>query len=66
MGVRDFLELNSLQCVDSKGIVLATWELAQPGDEFQARLTVKYAALGIITEVVTTLTLNRIAQSLNW
>ncbi|KAH8096598.1 hypothetical protein BXZ70DRAFT_1009602 [Cristinia sonorae] len=55
-----------LECVDSKGVILASWELAEPGDEFHARLTVKPAALSLITEVVTTLTLNRIGSSLNW
>ncbi|TCD64235.1 hypothetical protein EIP91_004337 [Steccherinum ochraceum] len=64
---RVFVQLKSFrQCVDNKGAALATWEIAQPGDEFHGRLTIKHAALSMITELLTTLTLNRIALSLNW
>ncbi|PCH40747.1 hypothetical protein WOLCODRAFT_88793 [Wolfiporia cocos MD-104 SS10] len=55
-----------LECIDSKGGTVALWETSQLRDEFHARLTVKQSALAIITELVTTLTLNRIALSLNW
>ena len=54
------------QCVDSKGNVIALWETSQLADPFAAKLTIKHAALPIITEIVTTLTLNRIAQVSNW
>lgn len=54
------------QCIDSKGSTVAIWETSQLQDEFHARLTVRLSALAIITEIVTTLTLNRIASILNW
>lgn len=55
-----------LECIDSKGSTVAIWETSQLQDEFHARLTVRLSALAIITEIVTTLTLNRIASILNW
>ncbi|OBZ70467.1 hypothetical protein A0H81_09559 [Grifola frondosa] len=54
------------ECVDGKGVVVATWETSQLEDEFHARITIKHAALAVVTEIITTLTLNRIAQVLNW
>ncbi|RDB19983.1 hypothetical protein Hypma_013032 [Hypsizygus marmoreus] len=45
---------------------LATWELSHPEDDFHARLTVRAGGLPIVTEVVTTLALNRMAQMLSW
>ncbi|GLB34263.1 hypothetical protein LshimejAT787_0111470 [Lyophyllum shimeji] len=45
---------------------LAVWELSHPEDEFHARLTIKPLGLPIVTEVVTTLALNRMAQQLGW
>ncbi|CCM05536.1 uncharacterized protein FIBRA_07762 [Fibroporia radiculosa] len=54
------------ECCDSKGLTVALWEISQLEDEFHARLTVQHSALAIITELVTTLTLNRIALILNW
>ena len=45
---------------------LAVWEHSLPDDEFHARLTIKAAGLMFITEILTTLTLNRMAQALNW
>ncbi|KAH9910936.1 hypothetical protein B0H21DRAFT_896558 [Amylocystis lapponica] len=54
------------ECVDSKGTTMAVWETSQLEDEFHARLTIKNAALAVVTELMTTLTLNRIAQVLNW
>ncbi|RDX55320.1 hypothetical protein OH76DRAFT_1396706 [Lentinus brumalis] len=55
-----------LECVDSKGNTIALWEISQLTDPFAARLTLKPAALLIVTEIVTTLTLNRIAIVSNW
>ncbi|KAI0784901.1 hypothetical protein C8Q75DRAFT_794883 [Abortiporus biennis] len=55
-----------LECVDNKGAIMAVWETADADDEFHARLTVKHAGLAIVTELVTTLLLNRIAQSWSW
>ncbi|GJE87503.1 hypothetical protein PsYK624_035860 [Phanerochaete sordida] len=57
---------NRLECTDSKGSVFATWEVAPPNDPFYARLTIKHAALSFVTELVTTLTLNRIAMAFQW
>ncbi|OJT15495.1 hypothetical protein TRAPUB_7366 [Trametes pubescens] len=50
----------------TKGNVIALWETSQLADPFAAKLTIKHAALPIITEIVTTLTLNRIAHVSNW
>lgn len=45
---------------------MALWETSQLEDPFHARLTIKHSALSIVTELVTTLTLNRIAMIMNW
>ncbi|KAG6836491.1 hypothetical protein H0H93_007590 [Arthromyces matolae] len=45
---------------------LAVWELSHPDDEFHARLTIKTPGLPVVTEIVTTLTMNRMAQELRW
>ncbi|KAJ7015873.1 hypothetical protein C8F04DRAFT_1170834 [Mycena alexandri] len=45
---------------------LAVWELSAPTDEFDARLTIKHAGLAIVTEIMTTLTINRMSESLGW
>ena len=55
-----------MQCFDNKGACVATWERGQLEDEFHARLTIKHAGLPVVTEIVTTLTLNRIAHILSW
>ncbi|KAI0690844.1 hypothetical protein BC835DRAFT_1280167 [Cytidiella melzeri] len=54
------------ECYDNKNVVVAVWEVGQPDDLFNARLSLKHAALPVVTELLTTLTLNRISQSLNW
>ncbi|KAI9574327.1 hypothetical protein HD554DRAFT_2165817 [Boletus coccyginus] len=54
-----------MECVDGRTTV-ATWELSQPEDVFNARLTIKHAGLSVVTEILTTLTLNRMAMALNW
>ncbi|KZT06476.1 uncharacterized protein LAESUDRAFT_700298 [Laetiporus sulphureus 93-53] len=54
------------ECVDSKGTTVALWERSRLQDEFHARLTVTQSGLSIITELLTTLTLNRIASIMNW
>jgi len=48
------------------GSSIAVWELGQPEDEFHACLTIKPAGLPIVTEIVTTMTLLRMSQALNW
>ncbi|KZT29491.1 hypothetical protein NEOLEDRAFT_1107259, partial [Neolentinus lepideus HHB14362 ss-1] len=57
---------NRMECVDSSRNVVATWEIATPEEEHYARMTLKHVALATVTEIITTLTLNRIAQALNW
>jgi len=53
------------QCLDGR-TTIATWELSQPEDTFSARLTIKHSGLSIVTEILTTLSLNRMALSLDW
>ncbi|KAG6844362.1 hypothetical protein H0H87_007543 [Tephrocybe sp. NHM501043] len=45
---------------------LAIWELSHPDDDFHARLTIKPPGLPVVTEIVTTLAMNRMAQELQW
>jgi hypothetical protein len=45
---------------------IAAWELGQPEDIFSARLTIKHSGLSMVTEILTTLSLNRMALSLDW
>ncbi|KAJ7651763.1 hypothetical protein B0H17DRAFT_1338670 [Mycena rosella] len=46
--------------------ILAVWELSAPTDEHDARLIIKHAGLAIVTEIMTTLTINRMSQALGW
>ncbi|KIP10366.1 hypothetical protein PHLGIDRAFT_11315 [Phlebiopsis gigantea 11061_1 CR5-6] len=55
-----------LECFDNKGTVIAVWEMGEMRDPFSARLTIKHAGLSVATELLTTLTLNRIAQAFQW
>ncbi|KIY68417.1 hypothetical protein CYLTODRAFT_261770 [Cylindrobasidium torrendii FP15055 ss-10] len=54
-----------MECTDGRNTV-ATWEQGSPDEEVDARLTIKSHGLPIITEIVTTLILNRMARELNW
>jgi hypothetical protein len=54
-----------LQCIDGR-TTLALWELSDPDDEHSAKLTIKPAGMSIITEILTTLTLNLMAQTMGW
>lgn len=54
-----------MECLDGRSTV-ATWELSQPEDVFCARLTIKHSGLTMVTEILTTLCLNRMAMNLNW
>ena len=50
---------------DSRSGLLAVWEMAHPvQNEHDAYITVSTAALSIVTEVLTTLTLNLVAKQL--
>ena len=53
------------QLCDSRN-VFAVWEKAQPGSEHDAQITLSLAGLTIITEVLTTLTLNLVAKRLDF
>jgi hypothetical protein len=54
------------QCMDGRS-TLAVWELnSHPRDEFYARLTIKASGLALVTEILTTLILNRMSQWLSW
>ncbi|KAH7926798.1 hypothetical protein BV22DRAFT_1032544 [Leucogyrophana mollusca] len=54
-----------MECVDGRSTI-ATWELSKPEDMFSARITIKHSGLQVVTEVLTTLALNRISQALDW
>ncbi len=54
-----------IQCSDGRSTI-AVWELSQPEDEFHARLTIRGGGLPVVTEILTTLTLNRVSLALNW
>ncbi|KAJ7479267.1 hypothetical protein FB451DRAFT_1395846 [Mycena latifolia] len=54
-------------CLLAEGrTLLAVWELAGPGDAHDARLTLRAGALALVTEVMATLTVNRMAGALGW
>ncbi|KAF5336219.1 hypothetical protein D9757_011306 [Collybiopsis confluens] len=55
-----------MECMDGR-ICLAVWEaLASSEYDYDARLTVSPAALRMITEIMTTLILNRMYLARNW
>ncbi|KII94720.1 hypothetical protein PLICRDRAFT_96541 [Plicaturopsis crispa FD-325 SS-3] len=54
-----------MECLDGR-VSFAVWERSAPGDEFYARLTIKHPGIAIVTEILTTLTLNRMAHFLDW
>ncbi|KAG6334330.1 hypothetical protein ID866_4754 [Astraeus odoratus] len=54
-----------MECVDGR-TTIATWELSEPEDVFSARLVIKHSALSFVTELLTTLILNRMALALEW
>ncbi|KAJ7168043.1 hypothetical protein C8R46DRAFT_1094764 [Mycena filopes] len=45
---------------------LAIWELSAPGDAFDARVEIKHAGLAIVTEIMATLSVNRMGGALGW
>ena len=57
---------SSSQCIDGRSTSLAVWELSDPNEDFVARLTIKQPGLPLVTEILTTLTMNRMAQTLTW
>ncbi|KAJ7729474.1 hypothetical protein B0H16DRAFT_1586836 [Mycena metata] len=56
---------NRMELADRRS-TLAVWELGAPTDDFDARLTIKHAGLAIVTEIMTTLTMNRMGEALGW
>uniref|UniRef100_A0A8H7Y009 DUF6593 domain-containing protein n=1 Tax=Psilocybe cubensis TaxID=181762 RepID=A0A8H7Y009_PSICU len=54
-----------MECVDGR-TVLATWEVSQPDKDYHAILTIKPNAMALITEIATSLVLNRVALALGW
>lgn len=46
---------------------IAVWELnSYAEDRFYARMTIKASGLSLVTEILTTLILNRMSQWLSW
>ncbi|EAU82598.1 hypothetical protein CC1G_07880 [Coprinopsis cinerea okayama7 len=54
-----------MECVDGR-TTLAIWEITSPTHEAFARLELHPSSLTFITEILTSLTLNRIAQAQGW
>ncbi|KAH7887413.1 hypothetical protein F5I97DRAFT_825383 [Phlebopus sp. FC_14] len=59
------LSPHKMECIDGS-TTIAIWELSIPEDVFSARLTIKHAGLSIVTEILTSLSLNRMAMALEW
>jgi len=54
------------QCMDGR-TTLAVWELSNHTDsECYARLSIRASGLALVTEILTTLILNRMSQWLSW
>ena len=54
------------QCVDGR-TTLAVWEFNNHLDDgFPARMIIKASGLALVTEILTTLLLNRMSQWLSW
>ncbi|KAF7290424.1 hypothetical protein HMN09_01300500 [Mycena chlorophos] len=56
---------NSMELTDGR-TTFATWDLSTPTDEFDARVTIRQAGLPFVTEIMATLVLNRMSESLGW
>lgn len=56
---------DKMECIDNHSIV-AVWVPGESQDGSSARLTLQHSTLSYITELVTTLILNRMALQLNW
>ncbi|PFH48995.1 hypothetical protein AMATHDRAFT_81533 [Amanita thiersii Skay4041] len=55
-----------MECIDARHSTIAIWELSHPDDDHSATLTIKANGMHIVTEILTTLTLNLMAQDLGW
>ncbi|KAF6748988.1 hypothetical protein DFP72DRAFT_1073812 [Ephemerocybe angulata] len=60
------ISTHRMECQDLKHTTLAVWEVSPPDEENFGRLTLRPAALQMVTEILSTLTLNRMAQALGW
>lgn len=54
------------QCFDKHTMTIAVWEQSPSGHEFFAHLHLHPSALSFVTELLTTLALNRMALALDW
>jgi hypothetical protein len=45
---------------------MATWDVSPPQEQFYARLIIKPIAMPLVTEIVTSLVINRMALALGW
>ena len=53
------------QCFDGRTL-LATWEVSPPREDYFASLVVRERGMSIITEILTSLIINRMAMALGW
>lgn len=60
------LILLRLQCYNSSRTLLAIWELSDPEAEHDAVLAIHEPGMRMVTEVMTTLILNRMWMETNW
>ncbi|KXN88998.1 hypothetical protein AN958_06460 [Leucoagaricus sp. SymC.cos] len=54
-----------MECTDS-GTTLAVYEISDPEADYHGKLTLKSAALPLVTEIMTSLVLNKMAIDLSW
>ncbi|KAF8625018.1 hypothetical protein AX15_005589 [Amanita polypyramis BW_CC] len=54
-----------MECIDGRSTI-AIWELSNPDDEHSAKLTIKPAGMAVVTEILTTLVLNLMADTMGW
>jgi hypothetical protein len=55
----------TLQCFDGRTSI-AVWEVSPPREEYFAKLTITQKGMAIVTEVMTSLIINRMCQALGW
>ncbi|PFH46568.1 hypothetical protein AMATHDRAFT_50958 [Amanita thiersii Skay4041] len=54
-----------MECIDNERII-AIWEISHSDDDHFAKLTISADGMLIVTEILTTLTLNLMAKVLDW
>lgn len=57
---------HKMECFDKHTMTIAVWEQSPSGHEFFAHLHLHPSALSFVTELLTTLALNRMALALDW